>query len=119
MSDRFDWHRDNPDVLFRSYGDVAMYLNPYGDVVVRQNDPFDTDDSIVIIPVANADAFAQRFKELVDESRRYDWRPEGEPNVATPAPRQEERQPRLALPPPAVHGLNGARERHKPAVGHG
>lgn len=98
--ERFDWSQDNSDVVFRSYGDVAMHLNPYGDIVIRQNDPFDTDDAVVIVPVANADIFIARFKELVDESRRYDWRPEGQPNAALPACPDTDRQQRLALPPP-------------------
>ncbi len=107
-SGRFDWSRDNPDVVFRSYGDLAMHLNPYGDIVIRQNDPFDTDDAVVIIPIANADVFLARFKDLVEESRQYDWRPEDQPNAASP-PREEDRQPRLALPPPPNNraSLNG------------
>jgi hypothetical protein len=107
--ERFDWSHDNPDVVFRSYGDLAMHLNPYGDIVIRQNDPFDTDDPIVIVPIANADLFLSRFRELAEESQQYDWRPEGQPNAATLAPPEADRQQRLALPAPAPLNSKGQR----------
>ena len=90
-----------------------MHLNPYGDIVVRQNDPFGDDDAIVIVPIANADGFLARFKELMEESRQYDWRPEGQPNAATPARPEADRQQRLALPAPtnARGPLNGQGQR--------
>jgi len=106
--ERFDWSQDNPDVVFRSYGDLAMHLNPYGDIVIRQKDDgYDTEDAVVIVPIANADVFLARFKELAEESTQYDWRPEGEPNATLPAQPQTDRQQKLALPAP----LNGKCQR--------
>jgi hypothetical protein len=34
VKDEFGW--DDPSVVVRSYGSLAVYVNPYGDVVLRQ-----------------------------------------------------------------------------------
>lgn len=94
MSDKFDWAGSN--VVARSYGDIAVYINPYGDIVVRQNDPFDTDDQLVIVPLSNAELIAETILARAKESQTME-----PPEAAEPA-RQPTKEPelRLALPAP-------------------
>lgn len=62
----FDW--GGSSVVVRSYGDVAVYINPHGDIVLRQNDPFDTDDQLVIVPVSSAQLVADSIMQCLRES---------------------------------------------------
>ncbi len=50
MKDEFSWS-DNEAVVMRGYGGIAVYTNPHGDVVIRQEGDgmgFDRDPFIVI-----------------------------------------------------------------------
>lgn len=89
---KFDW--GGSSVVVRSYGDIAVYINPHGDIVLRQNDTFDPDDQLVIVPVGNAklvaDAILRCLRESAEmaaeeaEERRTAAQ---EPPLALPAPR--------------------------------
>ena len=49
MSDKFNW--SDPDLhVQRGYGDLAVYANQHGDIVIRQADAMGDDDGIVIVP---------------------------------------------------------------------
>src|ERR1041385_3606287 len=66
MSDRLDC-LDDPDVCVRSQRAVAVYLNDFGELVIRpQNWP--EDDSIIVILPENAEALANA-RQLVSVSK--------------------------------------------------
>lgn len=48
MSDTFDWSTSD-DVIIRSYGNIAVYLNDVDDIVIRQRDTLN-EEQFVIIP---------------------------------------------------------------------
>lgn len=52
MSDDFKWHdpatKDN--IVVPSVDAIAVYLNPHGDVVIRQESRMGEDDSIIVVP---------------------------------------------------------------------
>jgi hypothetical protein len=92
----FDWSADS--VVLRAYGSIAVYENPHGDVVVRQEgDALEEDDHWVVIPVQDAELIAQAIIEKAREIKEG-WSNDRPP----PAPQQPEpdQQIRLALPAP-------------------
>jgi len=95
--DEYDWN-DNDAVTLRSYGSVAVYENPHGSVVIRQQrDALEDEDSTVIIPVHHADLIASEILAVAKAVREADVSrgdASGREN-AKPA-----RQERLALPSP-------------------
>ena len=47
----FKWNEDIDNVVFKSVQGVAVYSNPDGDIVIRQQaGPMDDEDQIVIVP---------------------------------------------------------------------
>ena len=47
----FKWIEDIDNVVFKSVQGVAVYSNPDGDIVIRQQaGPMDDEDQIVIVP---------------------------------------------------------------------
>ena len=92
----FDWS-DPEVVVVRSYGDIAIYINGHGtDIAIRQEDQFDTDEPVVIVPIDSAEKVANRILELAKVIRAGDFEPI--PEAAEPAQRP------LALPAPATNG---------------
>jgi hypothetical protein len=92
----FDWS-DPEVVVVRSYGDIAIYINGHGtDIAIRQEDRFDTDEPVVIVPIDSAEKVANRILELAKVIREGDFEPI--PETAEPAQRP------LALPPPVSNG---------------
>lgn len=65
MSAPFKWHGDDADesVCIRQEFFTAVYLNPAGDVVIRQQDPDDTDDAFVIVSVDRAAVLIEAIAE--------------------------------------------------------
>lgn len=59
----FEW--SGSDTIIRTTGAVAAYVNSYGDIVIRQQDPFGGDDGIIIVPVAIAERLIDRLCDLV------------------------------------------------------
>jgi hypothetical protein len=49
MTNEFDWN-DSDLTMKRGYGDLAIYANSAGDIVLRQRDTFGGDDAVVIVP---------------------------------------------------------------------
>ena len=51
MSEGFAWGNTSDEVVFKSVQGVAVYSNPDGDIVIRQQaSPLDDEDQVVIIP---------------------------------------------------------------------
>jgi hypothetical protein len=95
---RFDWS-DNEVVVVRSYGDIAIYINGHGtDIAIRQEDQFDTDEPVVIVPIDSAEKVANRILELAKAIREGDFEPIPQSQTAEPAQRP------LALPAPVSNG---------------
>jgi len=95
---RFDWS-DTEVVVVRSYGDIAIYINGHGtDIAIRQEDQFDTDEPVVIVPIDSAEKVANRILELTKAIREGDFEPIPQDEAAEPAQRP------LALPAPVSNG---------------
>ncbi len=45
----FDWFRDREDIVVRQQMPIAVYHNPHGDVVIRQQGDFYEDDKWIVI----------------------------------------------------------------------
>jgi hypothetical protein len=45
--DRFDW--TSSDVVVRQQDALAVYQNPYGDVVIRREAAWDEDDDVCVV----------------------------------------------------------------------
>lgn len=106
MCDRFDW--SSPSVVLHGCGDVAVYTNPNGDVVIRQ-ECFYGDDPYIVVPIDSAERVAQAILDRAEESRAQ--APDG---AEQPEPAQET----LALPAPTgPRPINGARQRSEAANG--
>jgi hypothetical protein len=89
----FDWNSD-PDVVLRCYGSIGIHENPHGDVVIRQErGPLEDEDQTVVIPLQDAELIAQAIVDKVKEIRSL--------SPAERQAKQDEREPRLALPAPA------------------
>lgn len=44
----FAW--EDEDIVLRSVSAIAVYSNPAGDVVIRQQDPMGDEDQVIVIP---------------------------------------------------------------------
>ena len=59
----FKWNEDIDNVVFKSVQGVAVYSNPDGDIVIRQQaSPLDDDDQIVIVPSDRVEALIFSIK---------------------------------------------------------
>ena len=68
MCDEFVWALDESTVVFKTVWAVAVYKNPFGDIVIRQQaGPLDDDDAVIVIPRDRGDALiAALVAELED-----------------------------------------------------
>lgn len=69
MSDQFNWfgpEKNSSIVAEPAYG-VAVYTNQDGDIVIRQQEPMDDEDAVIIIPRALARAVAWA---ITDEAKK-------------------------------------------------
>jgi len=62
----FDWSEMVEETIVQSVGQIAVYENPHGDVVIRQRGiDYDMDnDSVVVIPIRYLDPLIKRLNEL-------------------------------------------------------
>jgi hypothetical protein len=113
VTSKYEWWAENrASIVAHSYGDLAVYPNDNGDVVLKQQDDMSEDDPHVIVPIDSAERVAAALLEAANLGREI--RAE---NQTTEAAEPAERQPRLALPPPGIKtprtdtakaGANGA-----------
>jgi hypothetical protein len=69
MSDeRFNWSNDET-VLVKSVKAVAVYTNPDGDVVTRQeaDDVLFQEDPFIVVPLIQLDRLIERLSKIRDE----------------------------------------------------
>lgn len=62
---QFDWNSEEgkANTVVQSVQAVAVYVNPDGDVVIRQQDLMGDEDSYVVIPRSNAKAIAKAISD--------------------------------------------------------
>ena len=59
----FKWNEDIDNVVFETVQGVAVYTNPDGDLVIRQQaTPLDDEDQIVIVPSDRVEALIFAIK---------------------------------------------------------
>ena len=65
----FDWSEVVDETIIQSVGQIAVYENPNGDVVIRQRGiDYDMDnDSVVVVPSRYLDPLIKRLNELKAE----------------------------------------------------
>lgn len=66
----WDWYgnEEKTDIVFPSVQAVAVYGNPDGDVVIRQQGAMGEDDTIIIVPRLNVDAIIAAIKTAAVQS---------------------------------------------------
>ena len=61
----FDWSENEEDTLFVSVGAVAVYENPKGDVVIRQQAVgYHDEDQFVVIPLRYLDTVIKKLEHM-------------------------------------------------------
>ncbi|MHB8368930.1 MAG: hypothetical protein ACYDBP_04455 [Leptospirales bacterium] len=76
-NEQFDWENE-PSVVVRHYGSIAVYKNDFSDMVLRQEkqDEFQEEDSIIVIRAVDLPLLIKALqKETKSEN---DPEPEGE-----------------------------------------
>jgi hypothetical protein len=63
--EQFDWSRENPCILVPSQDAVAVYHNPYGDVVIRREEAIDEEECFIVIGQRDVPALIERLRELI------------------------------------------------------
>jgi hypothetical protein len=67
LDDPFKWSPDNVDVLVRGTPALAIYMNPWGQIVLRQeSESGPDDDPFVRIDRRDVPALVKRLRELAD-----------------------------------------------------
>lgn len=68
MSEKFDWNSEKikESVVMKSVQAIAVYTNPDGDVVIRQQDSMGDEDHFVVLPKSSAKALV---KAITAESK--------------------------------------------------
>ncbi len=69
MADDFDWNDyESGDIVVQSVQAVAVYANPRGNIVIRQErDYADESDSFVFVPLDRIEAVIERMREVQRE----------------------------------------------------
>lgn len=75
----FDWNRDADAVIFSRTDRTAVYSGDHGAVLIRQSDPMDDEDDIIIVHRTQVPVLASA---LLREAYHLDDAPKGEPAEA-------------------------------------
>jgi hypothetical protein len=62
----FSW-KDTESVVIEKVDAIAVYTNPKGDLVIRQEDPRGDDDAIIIVPKSRARDLIMAIQSELDE----------------------------------------------------
>ena len=67
MSKDFDWHSPEAkeSIVVPQVEAIAVYTNPDGNIVIRQQDSYGGEDHFVLIPRSNVNALIKALKEVV------------------------------------------------------
>ena len=66
MSEDFNWE-DEESICVEKNDATAIYFNPHGSVVIRQQDEFNDSDQIVIIPLDQLTKVIEKLVTLNNE----------------------------------------------------
>jgi hypothetical protein len=73
MTNEFNWNEAEDDVILAGQQAVAIYENPKGDTVIRQEGTYSHDeDSIIIINRNNLAAFVDALQQHLKNQRDAD-----------------------------------------------
>ena len=84
MTKDFDWCRDSESVVVRHQPAIAVYINPHGEVVIRQEGQYD-DDHWIYLTRDNAPKVAQAILEAAG----IEGYAEMAPTLLLPAPKDK------------------------------
>jgi|GEM_PF-1514212 len=69
MSDDFDWGKSNDNLAVNPVRGVAIYLNPDGDVVIRQQQAdYHDEDPFLVVSVLEVPSLIHRLQQVVSEA---------------------------------------------------
>lgn len=70
--ENFSWSKaESTEIIQRSVQAVAVYFNPAGDIVIRQEaNAYEAHDSFVILPVDACERLIEKLSEMVQEHKR-------------------------------------------------
>jgi len=67
----FSWANvEKRELITPSVGAIAVYRNPNGDVVIRQEDRLGDEDDVVVVPMDRVELLVLRLNELLEEAQR-------------------------------------------------
>lgn len=73
MSEEFDWNDMKEDLVVDPARKVAVYFNPHGEVVVRQEDnDFFGQDPFIVIPLRDVPRLVAKLNELTESASGQD-----------------------------------------------
>lgn len=64
MAGDWKWHGENEreSIVVPAVQAIAVYTNPAGDIVIRQEDPMGNEDSVVVLPRGSVNALIKAMK---------------------------------------------------------
>ena len=62
MTGEVNWFENDESLVIKPVSGVAVYTNPNGDIVIRQQGSFGEDDSFIFFPVEHAQAVINAIK---------------------------------------------------------
>jgi hypothetical protein len=62
----FSWNDDDESVVIEAVNATAVYANPKGDIVIRQQDPYGHEDSFIVVPRSRAGALADAINNELE-----------------------------------------------------
>jgi hypothetical protein len=74
--DRFAWAPENEDVGTNGSMALAIYINPWGNIVLRgdcSGDPCCAHDAVIVINPCDVDIIVERLRVLADEADKLRW----------------------------------------------
>lgn len=67
MGDEFDWNAMKDDLVVDPARKVAVYFNPHGEVVIRQeDDDYFGEDPFIVIPARDVPRLIVRLNALIE-----------------------------------------------------
>jgi hypothetical protein len=69
MTDEFDWSDAEDDTILETVGAIAVYANPRGDAVIRQQGVnYDIgQDAVVVVPIEHVDRLIKKLESVISD----------------------------------------------------
>lgn len=67
-TERFSWN-DDPSVVVRHYGSIAVYKNGFGDLVIRQEkqEEYQEDDYVIVVRSVDIPLLTKELQKKLEE----------------------------------------------------